>query len=113
MVDNNCLNMKYRKRRLTMAEELTLEKFEEAYNIIKKVVLPTKLVESEYYSNLTGNKVFFKPENMQLTGAYKIRGAYYKISTLTDEERQKGLITASAGNQIGRASCRERVSVQV
>mgnify|MGYP002968885934 CR=1 FL=1 len=77
MVDNNCLNMKYRKRRLTMAEELTLEKFEEAYNIIKKVVLPTKLVESEYYSNLTGNKVFFKPENMQLTGAYKIRGAYY------------------------------------
>ena len=81
-----------------MAEELTLEKFEEAYNIIKKVVLPTKLVESEYYSNLTGNKVFFKPENMQLTGAYKIRGAYYKISTLTDEERQKGLITASAGN---------------
>ena len=98
MVDNNCLNMKYRKRRLTMAEELTLEKFEEAYNIIKKVVLPTKLVESEYYSNLTGNKVFFKPENMQLTGAYKIRGAYYKISTLSDEEREKGLITASAGN---------------
>ena len=98
MVDDNCLNMKYRKRRLTMAEKLTLEKFEEAYNIIKKVVLPTKLVESEYYSNLTGNKVFFKPENMQLTGAYKIRGAYYKISTLTDEERQKGLITASAGN---------------
>lgn len=42
MVDNNCLNMKYRKRRLTMAEELTLEKFEEAYNIIKKVVLPIK-----------------------------------------------------------------------
>ena len=81
-----------------MAEELTLEKFEEAYNIIKKVVLPTKLVESEYYSNLTGNKIFLKPENMQLTGAYKIRGAYYKISTLTDEERQKGLITASAGN---------------
>ncbi len=98
MVDDNCLNMKYRKRRLTMAEELTLEKFEEAYNIIKKVVLPTKLVESEYYSNLTGNKIFLKPENMQLTGAYKIRGAYYKISTLTDEERQKGLITASAGN---------------
>ena len=81
-----------------MAEELTLEKFEEAYNIIKKVVLPTKLVESEYYSNLTGNKVFFKPENMQHTGAYKIRGAYYKISTLTDEERSRGLITASAGN---------------
>lgn len=81
-----------------MSEELTLEKFEEAYEIISKVVLPTKLIESEYFSNQTGNKVFFKPENLQLTGAYKIRGAYYKISTLSDEERQRGLITASAGN---------------
>ena len=81
-----------------MAEELTLKKFEEAYEIIKKVVLPTNLVESEYFSKQTGNKVYFKPENMQLTGAYKIRGAYYKISTLSDELRQKGLITASAGN---------------
>ncbi len=81
-----------------MAEELTLKKFEEAYEIIKKIVLPTNLVESEYFSKQTGNKVYFKPENMQLTGAYKIRGAYYKISTLSDELRQKGLITASAGN---------------
>ena len=81
-----------------MAEELTLRKFEEAYEIIKKVVPPTNLVESEYFSKQTGNKVYFKPENMQLTGAYKIRGAYYKISTLSDELRQKGLITASAGN---------------
>ena len=81
-----------------MADELTLKKFEEAYEIIKKVVLPTNLVESEYFSKQTGNKVYFKPENMQLTGAYKIRGAYYKISTLSDELRQKGLITASAGN---------------
>ena len=81
-----------------MAEELTLKKFEEAYEIIKKVVLPTNLVESEYVSKQTGNKGYFKPENMQLTGAYKIRGAYYKISTLSDELRQKGLITASAGN---------------
>ena len=47
---------------------------------------------------MTGNKVYFKPENLQLTGAYKIRGAYYKISTLSDEEKAKGLITASAGN---------------
>ncbi|MGI6069628.1 MAG: threonine ammonia-lyase [Blautia sp.] len=77
---------------------LTLEKFEEASEIVKKVTLKTKLVYSDYYSELTGNKVFFKPENMQLTGAYKVRGAYYKISTLSDEERQKGLITASAGN---------------
>lgn len=78
--------------------ELSLEKFEEAYNIVQRVVLPTNLVYSEYFSNQTGNKVYLKPENMQLTGAYKIRGAYYKISTLSDAERAKGLITASAGN---------------
>ncbi len=77
---------------------LTLEKFEEAYNTVQKVVLPTNLVASEFFSEQCSNKVYFKPENMQLTGAYKIRGAYYKISTLTDEEREKGLITASAGN---------------
>ncbi len=77
---------------------LTLEKFEEAYEIVQKVIHPTPLIESEFFSNLTGNKVYLKPENMQLTGAYKIRGAYYKISTLSDEERAKGLITASAGN---------------
>ncbi len=77
---------------------MTLEKFEEASDVVKRVTLETKLVYSDYFSEATGNKVFFKPENMQLTGAYKLRGAYYKISTLTDEERQKGLITASAGN---------------
>lgn len=77
---------------------LTLEKFEEAYNVVQKVIHPTPLIESEFFSSQTGNKVYLKPENMQLTGAYKIRGAYYKISTLTDEERAKGLITASAGN---------------
>lgn len=77
---------------------MTLEKFEQAYESVQKVILKTKLVYSDYYSNLTGNKVYLKPENMQKTGAYKIRGAYYKISTLTDEEREKGLITASAGN---------------
>ena len=78
--------------------ELCLEKFEEAYNIVQQVVLPTNLVYSEYLSNQTGNRVYLKPENMQLTGAYKIRGAYYKISTLSDADRAKGLITASAGN---------------
>lgn len=77
---------------------MTLEKFEEASEIVKRVILETKLVYSDYFSNLTGNKVYFKPENMQMTGAYKLRGAYYKISTLSDEEREKGLITASAGN---------------
>ncbi|MDE6749144.1 MAG: threonine ammonia-lyase [Lachnospiraceae bacterium] len=78
--------------------ELTLEKFEEACEVVKKVTQETKLVYSDYFSAQTGNKVYLKPENMQLTGAYKLRGAYYKMSTLSDEERQKGLITASAGN---------------
>ena len=77
---------------------LTLEKFEEASEVVKRVTLETKLVFSDFLSAQTGNKVYFKPENMQLTGAYKLRGAYYKMSTLTDEERAKGLITASAGN---------------
>lgn len=77
---------------------MTLDKFEEAYEIVQKVILKTKLVFSDYYSDITGNKVYFKPENMQKTGAYKIRGAYYKISTLSEEDRSKGLVTASAGN---------------
>ena len=77
---------------------MTLEKFEEAAEAVKKVVNPTKLVYSEYFSAQSGNKVYLKPENMQYTGAYKVRGAYYKISTLSEEDRNKGLITASAGN---------------
>ena len=79
-------------------EELTLEKFEEASEIVSRVTLETKLKYSEYFSKQTGNKVYFKPENMQYTGAYKVRGAYYKISTLSEEDRAKGIITASAGN---------------
>ena len=81
-----------------MSEMLTLEKFEEASEIVKQVTSETKLMYSEFLSNQTGNKVYLKPENMQLTGAYKLRGAYYKISTLSPEEREKGLVTASAGN---------------
>lgn len=77
---------------------LTLDTFEEAAAKVREVTLKTELVESPHFSAQTGNKVFFKPENMQRTGAYKVRGAYYKISTLSDEERSRGLITASAGN---------------
>ena len=77
---------------------LTLESFEQAAEIVKQVTQETKLIKSSYFSDLTGNKVYLKPENMQRTGAYKVRGAYYKISTLTEEERAKGLIAASAGN---------------
>ena len=77
---------------------LSLDSFEEACAAVSQVTQETKLIYSDYFSALTGNKVYLKPENMQKTGAYKLRGAYYKISTLSDEERAKGLITASAGN---------------
>ena len=79
-------------------EMLTLDAFEEAAECVKRVTRETKLIYSDYFSAQTGNKVYFKAENMQVTGAYKIRGAYFKTSTLTEEERAKGLITASAGN---------------
>ena len=79
-------------------EFLTLESFEEASEKVREATVPTHLIESPYFSKLSGNRVFLKPENMQVTGAYKVRGAYYKISTLSDEEKARGLVTASAGN---------------
>ena len=79
-------------------EKITRAACENAYEVVSRVARNTGLIESEYFSELSGNRVYLKPENMQVTGAYKIRGAYYKISCLSDEEREKGLITASAGN---------------
>ena len=78
--------------------ELTLDKFEEAVEVVMRVTNKTKLVYSDYFSDQSGNKIYFKPENMQVTGAYKVRGAYYKISTMTKAEREKGIIAASSGN---------------
>lgn len=79
-------------------DKMTIEKFENAADIVNKVTLNTSLVYSDYLSEQCGNKVYIKPENLQFTGAYKIRGAYYKISTLSEKERSKGFVTASAGN---------------
>ena len=87
-----------RNSKMSEKEMLTLNAFEEASEIVKKVTSDTKLVYSDYFSTQTGNRCYLKPENMQVTGAYKIRGAYYKISTMSEEDRKKGLITASAGN---------------
>lgn len=91
---------KIKSREITEAEKnmLTLPAFEAACEAVKKVTQETGLIYSKYFSDHTGNKIYFKPENMQLTGAYKLRGAYYTIGTLAEEERQRGLITASAGN---------------
>ena len=92
---------------------LTLDKFEEASEIVKQVTQETKLIYSDYLSAQTGNRVYLKPENMQRTGAYKVRGAYYKISTMSPEEREKGLITASAGNHAqGVAYASQRYGVK-
>ncbi|MEG2119756.1 MAG: threonine/serine dehydratase, partial [Pseudoflavonifractor sp.] len=77
---------------------MTLEDFKSARAVLSGIISTTELVRSSAFSKATGNNVYFKPENMQVTGAYKIRGAYFKISTLTDEEKAKGLVTASAGN---------------
>lgn len=81
-----------------MSEMLTLESFEEASEKVKEATVATHLVYSDYFSKMSGNRVYLKPENMQNTGAYKVRGAYYKISQLSEEEKSRGLITASAGN---------------
>ena len=82
---------------------LTLESFEQAAEIVKQVTQETKLIKSSYFSDLTGNKVYLKPENMQRTGAYKVRGAYYKISTLSEEERNKGLIDPGETPEVSAA----------
>ncbi|MCL2254315.1 MAG: threonine ammonia-lyase [Lachnospiraceae bacterium] len=96
-----------------MTDYLNLESFEEASETVKQVVLETKLIYSEYLSTQTDAKIYLKPENMQFTGAYKLRGAYYKISTLTEEERARGLITASAGNHAqGVAYAAQRYGVK-
>mgnify|MGYP000796662988 CR=1 FL=1 len=95
---------------------LTLESFEEAAAKVKEVTQETKLIYSSYFSDMTGNKVYLKPENMQRTGAYKVRGAYYKISTLSEEEKAKGLITASAGNHaqgVALAAARQGVKATI
>ncbi len=95
-----------------MTEMLSLEAFEEASEKVKEVTQETKLVESPYFSTQCGNRVWLKPENMQRTGAYKVRGAYYKISTLSPEELDRGLITASAGNHAqGVAYAAQRAGV--
>ena len=75
-----------------------LEDFIKAKEKLSKVLLETHLIYSPIFSKESGNKVFIKPENLQKTGSFKIRGAYNKISNLTDVERKRGVIASSAGN---------------
>ena len=81
-----------------VADSAGLQDVEQAAERLKGVARHTPLIASEYFSVLSGNEVRLKAENLQHTGAFKLRGAYNKISQLTPEERAKGVITSSAGN---------------
>jgi threonine dehydratase len=76
----------------------SIEDFKKASRVIESAILRTSLLKSDFFTLTYGNNVYLKPENMQNTGSYKIRGAYYKISALSDEEKSRGIVTASAGN---------------
>ena len=92
---------------------MTLDSFKSARSVLSGVIYETNLIYSPAFSAAFGNSVYLKPENMQVTGAYKIRGAYFKISTLSEEEKALGLITASAGNHAqGVAYAAQRAGVQ-
>ena len=92
---------------------MTLTEFREARDLLSGIISNTSLIHSPYYSKRTGGEVYIKPENMQVTGAYKVRGACYKVSTLTDEEKEKGLVTASAGNHAqGVAFAAQRAGIE-
>ena len=75
-----------------------LEAFIKAKEKLSKVLLKTSLIQSPIFSKEAGNEVYIKPENLQKTGSFKIRGAYNKITNLNDEEKKKGVIASSAGN---------------
>lgn len=92
---------------------MTLTEFREARDLLSGILSNTSLIHSPYYSKRTGGEVYIKPENMQVTGAYKVRGACYKVSTLTEEEKAKGLVTASAGNHAqGVAFAAQRAGIE-
>jgi len=77
---------------------LNLQKIQEAKQRIEGVVVETPLAFAPYLSEITGVNVYLKKENLQVTGAFKIRGAYNKIASLTQEQRACGVVAASAGN---------------
>ena len=74
------------------------EEVEAAQRVIQKIVLRTPMIYSDTFSKLTGKKIFLKLENLQKTGSFKIRGAYYKLSQLTPSMKKRGVVAASAGN---------------
>ena len=92
---------------------LSLSQFEDARERLKDVIKETKLIYSPIFSEECGNEVYIKPENLQITGAFKIRGAYNRISLLNEEEKKRGLIASSAGNHAqGVAYAAQKLGVQ-
>ena len=90
-----------KKAELSIEEVLASTSIADVYRAAKQldgVAKKTHLIESQYFSDLCGNNVYLKPENLQNTGSFKLRGAYNKISQLNEDERKRGVITASAGN---------------
>lgn len=81
-----------------IVEKTTIADVYRADKNLSGVVKKTKLIHSDFFSEISGNEIFLKPENMQHTGAFKLRGAFNKISQLSPEEKSKGVITSSAGN---------------
>ncbi|KJS23075.1 MAG: threonine dehydratase [Clostridiaceae bacterium BRH_c20a] len=79
-------------------EKPGLSDFLKAQEDLKGIVENTNLIYSRFFSSEYHNRIYIKPENLQVTGAFKIRGAYYKLNKLTEQEKQKGLIASSAGN---------------
>lgn len=100
---------------LKMKEEqyLTIKDVLEARDRIKNICVNTNLIYSTEYSKESGNEVYIKPENLQITGAFKLRGALNKIAKLSDNKKKKGLIASSAGNHAqGVAYAANRLGIE-
>ena len=87
--------------------------FMEARERLSTITVKTKLIHSDVFSDECGNDVYIKPENLQITGSFKVRGAYNKIAKLTEEEKARGVIAASAGNHAqGVALAAKRLGIK-
>ena len=87
--------------------------FMEARERLSTITVKTKLLHSDVFSDECGNDVYIKPENLQITGSFKVRGAYNKIAKLTEEEKARGVIAASAGNHAqGVALAAKRLGIK-
>ena len=95
---------------------VTYDDIVNAQKVQDDVIRKTSLVFSDTFSQLTGSKVYLKNEFEQKTGSFKLRGAYYKIKNLTEDEKNKGVVAASAGNHaqgIALASAMEKINCTI